>query len=469
MLTFARPALLAAGALAALVPLALHLIARRPPQRVALPTLRFLAPDPRTAIRVRRRPTDLLLLALRVLLLLLLGGAAAGPAWLPRQHGTAELVLLDRSAGMRGPAWRAAVEAARRRLLGPDGRARGSLVVFDTAAMRVEPRAVTAALLDSLAGSAPGTVAPSYAAALRAIPGAARELRGADSVRVTLLSALRWDGWRPGLAYVRRAAWPGSLTLPVLPTSSDSVASGGATSGRRGTAFVVAQPGGGGYVAAALGATGWTVRANAVDAATDSVAAYFVLARVDADEAARLIRAARAGATVVVSGAEAAGAFGDALPWQSSGAGAATSGDLLLASGIRLTGAEGGASGGPAAGAHLIASWEDGRPAGAMARVGRGCLVYLAAGLESGTSPLSATYPRAVDALARSCAAAGEARGAALLDEGARAILRGDGRPAAVPVASFAARAGGIELRRWVLAAALLVALLETLLAYGRR
>ncbi|MEW5931547.1 MAG: BatA domain-containing protein, partial [Gemmatimonadota bacterium] len=137
MLQFARPALLAAGVLAALVPLLLHLIARRPPERTALPTARFLSPDARTAIRLRRRPTDLLLLALRMLLLALLGAAAAGPAWLPRQRGTAELVLLDRSAAMDRRAWAAAVGEARRALLGPDGAARGALVLFDSAAAPV--------------------------------------------------------------------------------------------------------------------------------------------------------------------------------------------------------------------------------------------------------------------------------------------------------------------------------------------
>ena len=77
MLTLAVPAFLVAGALAMLVPLALHLIRRRPPLRAPLPTARFLVEDPRNAVRVSR-PTDLPLLALRMLLLLLLGfGAGA--------------------------------------------------------------------------------------------------------------------------------------------------------------------------------------------------------------------------------------------------------------------------------------------------------------------------------------------------------------------------------------------------------
>jgi hypothetical protein len=43
MLTLGAPLFLLAGALAALVPLALHLIRRRPPSRSPLPTARFLS------------------------------------------------------------------------------------------------------------------------------------------------------------------------------------------------------------------------------------------------------------------------------------------------------------------------------------------------------------------------------------------------------------------------------------------
>src|SRR3712207_53890 len=120
MLTLGIPAFLVAGALAMLVPLALHLIRRRPPMRAPLPTARFLVEDPRNAVRVSR-PTDLPLLALRMLLLLLLGFALARPAWLPTPEGTSTVVLLDRGAAMQGDGWRAAVGEARRSLLDPAG------------------------------------------------------------------------------------------------------------------------------------------------------------------------------------------------------------------------------------------------------------------------------------------------------------------------------------------------------------
>ncbi|HEX2093353.1 MAG TPA: BatA domain-containing protein, partial [Longimicrobiaceae bacterium] len=299
MLTFARPVLLAAGLLAALLPLALHLIARRPPERVALPTVRFLTPDPRTAVRIRRRPTDLPLLALRILLLVLLGAAAAGPAWLPRRAGTAELVLLDGGAGMRGEAWWRAVDAARSTLLSPGGEPRGDLLLFDTAAVRIPARRVTPALLDSLGEAGPAGAPSDYAAALRALPSAARELRGADSVRVTLVSALRRGGWRPGLAHLRRAAWPGSIRLEEVASGTDAAPPDRAAGTPRRRAVVIARPGGGRYVAAALGAAGWEVPEDRAGA--DSVAAYVVASTPDAPSAGRMLGAVRGGATAVVA------------------------------------------------------------------------------------------------------------------------------------------------------------------------
>lgn len=463
MLDFARPALLGAGLFAALVPLALHLVARHPPERVALPTARFLSPDARTAVRVRRRPTDLLLLALRMLLLALLGAAAAGPAWLPRREGTVELVLLDRSAAMDGPAWAAAVGEARRALLGADGRVRGTLVLFDSAAVPVGGADLTPALFDSLAAAGAGAAAPDYGAALRSVAPAARGMGGADSVRVTLLSSLRWDGWRPGLSAVRRAAWPGAIRVPRLPVAADSTAPAAPPS--RGGAVVSAADGRGGYVAAALGAAGW-----AVGPAGDSAAVYFLLGPVSPAAASRARGAVGSGATVVVAGAVPAG-WEDAPPWETAGAGdegRGAGGVLVFDDGTRLDGAAGRGAGRPRRGARVLAAWEDGRPAVAAARVGRGCVVHVETELEAGSLPLSASFPRAVDRLARGCEEPGSATGGTRLDEGARATLRGGG-PASVAVASLAGAGGGVPLGRWVLGAALLLALLETALAYGRR
>lgn len=468
MLAFSAPAFLVAGALAALVPLALHLIARRPPVRAALPTLRFLARDPRVALRLQR-PTDLPLLALRMLWILLLGAGLAGPSWTPAREGTADLVLLDRSAGMEGAAWSMAVEEARRALLGPEGEPRGSLVLFDTAAVRVPPGAVTAVWLDSLASAGPGGAPADYAAALRALPLAARELRGADSVRAILLSTLRWEGWRPGLPHLRRAAWPGALRLPVLP--GDAGPDPSSPSERVARAVVLAPEGEGGYATAALAATGWKVSAGGE--LPDSAAAYLVLSPVAPEVVGRLLDAARGGATVVVASGQPAAPLRDALPWRWNGEdGGEAPGALAFGPELRLAGAAEHAGGRPSPGARWLAVWEDGRPAAAAAPLGEGCLVYLAAPLEGGSLPLSAAFPRAVDRLARACedADGGVPAGmrAAPLDAGARALLRGDGAEE-VPAREVEGGGGGLPLGRWVLLGALAVALAETALAYGRR
>ncbi|HYW08373.1 MAG TPA: BatA domain-containing protein, partial [Longimicrobium sp.] len=447
MLTWGSPAFLAAGALAALVPLLLHLIRRRPPNRAALPTTRFLTDDPRTSIRASR-PTDLLLLALRVLFLLLAGAAFARPLWVPAPRGTREIVLLDRGTSVANPAgWRRGVEAARRALLAPDGSTRGELILFDTTATRVPTARITAALFDSLASSASPSAEVNYAAALRAVPPTVRELRGADSIRITLLSALRWGGWRDGIGALRPVAWPGTLVVRDLGIAS--APSAPADSARRSVAVV----GGGRFAGLALSAAGWVLE----DIPTGVI---FQLAPLDGAGAAAVRQRVNAGATLVVD---------------PSGAGAATflpvdgpiaratddAGEVWFSPELRLAGAARRVALRPRPGATVLAAWDDGRPAAVAARVGRGCVVVFGTKLEEGALPLSPAFPLAMDRLARGCDPEGDARSPLVpLDRGAREILRGSG-PATLAASSMAA-GSGTPLGRWLLGAALLVALAET-------
>ncbi|HEU4455238.1 MAG TPA: BatA domain-containing protein [Longimicrobium sp.] len=465
VITFGAPLLLLAGALAALVPLALHLIRRRPPTRAALPTARFLSEDARTSVRLSR-PTDLLLLALRMLLLLLAGAALARPRWLPAPEGTSEIVLLDRGAAMApGGGWTRAVGLARRALLTEDGTARGELVLFDTAAVRVERRRVTAALFDSLVAARPDAPRASYAAALGAILPAARELRGADSVRVTLLSRPRWSAWSDGLPLFRESTWRGAVALPDLgpaPAAGDSAA--GAGDAKR--AMVVGSPRAGQFAAPALEATGWSVRRadGIAPLPADSAGVYVVLAPSSPAVGAALAERARAGATVLIGRAGATAEMGSVLPWTGIGRESRPGGWMWIG-GLRLSASD-AARGQPKPGAIPIAFWDDGRPAAVAARVGRGCVVFAATDLEGGEMPFSAAYPRALDRLARGCdPSVGE--GDAPLDAGARAVLRGSG-PAALSASEIPGAGGGIPLGRWVMAVALLVAIAETVVAYRR-
>jgi hypothetical protein len=464
MLTLGAPLFLLAGALAALIPLALHLIRRRPPTRSPLPTARFLSEDARSSIRVSR-PTDRLLMALRMLLLLLAGAAFARPSWTPAPRGTREVVLLDRSAAMRdSDAWRRAVEQARRTLLAPDRSARGDLVLFDTSAVHVPQRRLTTATFDSLAAAGPSANPASYAAALRAIDPAARTLRGADSVRVTMLSALRWGGWRPGMAALRQAAWPGAirlqdLTSPIPPNTATS-----REPEPRRNAVVIASGVTGRFVVPALEAIGWTTRA--VDRLPSIPADVRLIVAIR--PAGDLRALAEAGATVVADAGSAGSLMPGWLPIQSTTTRLRSdAGDLWFGPDLRLPGATARADIRPKRGATVLAAWDDGRPAVVAARLGKGCVVYAGTRLEDGALPLSPAFPRALERMARACNR--EPTGDAMLplDAGARAILAGRG--ATVINAAAGGGAGSVPLGRWLMAATLLVALAETFFAYWRR
>ena len=78
MIAAAFPGFLLAGVLFAVLPIALHLLTRRPPERKPLPTAQFLARDARTLLRLRRRPTDLWLLLVRVLFAVTVAATCAG-------------------------------------------------------------------------------------------------------------------------------------------------------------------------------------------------------------------------------------------------------------------------------------------------------------------------------------------------------------------------------------------------------
>jgi len=469
VITFGTPAFLLAGALAALVPLALHLIRRRPPARAPLPTERFLAPNPRTSVRVSR-PTDPLLLALRMLLLFLAGAAFARPAWLPDARGASEIVLLDRGAAMAsGDGALQAVAVARQRLLGADGEPRGELVLFDTAAVRVPRRRVSPALFDSLA-AAPAFASPArYAAALRAIPGAARELRGADSVRVTLVTRPRWSGWSDGIAPLRRAVWPGAIDLVAVTEAGgvDSAITDTVAAAKQALYLADPRDRATQYPAAALGAVGWTVTVVAPGQPLPPAGAGLIVigSPLPSEMAREVVVRAERGATLLVD----AGAISsiDPLPWAKAARTDSVAGAIWFDDGLQLSGAAARVLGGRSRGAAVIAAWDDGQPAAVARRMGRGCVVVVGTALGRGEMVMEGTYPRALGRLARGCESTETAGADAPLDAGARAVRRGAG-PAMAAARAVTAPGGGTALGRWVMAAALLVAAAETFFAYRR-
>ena len=96
-MTFLAPGFLVAALAAGLATIALHFIAWRRPDDLLLPTARFV-PDQSSRRSARAaRPSDLLLLALRLALLALIGVALARPMLAPRRAGMARVIAVDRS------------------------------------------------------------------------------------------------------------------------------------------------------------------------------------------------------------------------------------------------------------------------------------------------------------------------------------------------------------------------------------
>ena len=95
-MTFLAPGWLLAGALGALMVVAIHLLARRNPRPYPLPTTRFIPERPASAAALARRPSDLLLLLLRATAVFWLGLAFSQPVFPPPRH-TALIALVDRT------------------------------------------------------------------------------------------------------------------------------------------------------------------------------------------------------------------------------------------------------------------------------------------------------------------------------------------------------------------------------------
>ena len=105
-MTFLHPWAVVIGAVAAAVPLVVHLLTRPRPVRMPLSTIRFL----REAIqqqRTRHRLRDFIILALRTLAILLIALAVAQPQWgerpLVSEHQAGDslrVVILDQSQSM---------------------------------------------------------------------------------------------------------------------------------------------------------------------------------------------------------------------------------------------------------------------------------------------------------------------------------------------------------------------------------
>ena len=496
MLAFAAPAFLVAGALLALAPLALHMLARTPPERRPLPTARFLSPDRRTRLRLRP-PTDRGLLALRMAFIVLLCAAFAGPVWAPDRDGGRVVVLLDAGAGM-APVWGAALGAARERV-----GAGGTLVVFDTTARIADDALAT---LDSLSAAGPGAAAGDYLAALRGLRAAGAALP-AESASAVLVTRPRWGAWSPGVTTAREAAWAGRIEVVALevgepaPEGAGSRAVGpdaaspsfpGPRSSTAARPVRIDAPGDHPlrpYLHAALEALGHDVTGDQRGSGDGDAPGNGIT--VVADTRTAEPAAARAG-TAQRSPALARGRLvlpgGRALDgWRPAEDGLAVRARTASSGGAP---APGGASPpGGAGGPVLLPVWEDGRPAATVTVAGDHCVARLDAAPVRPGAAGDPSFPRLLQALIAACArgpggvsaegpgtgplapggaaAADAALAGVPLDAGALALLRAESL--AEWVALERPEGAGRSLARWALALALLLAVAEGLTSYGRR
>jgi hypothetical protein len=208
-MSFLAPWLLVAGALGAAGIVALHLLTTRRPPPAPLPTARFVPESDVRAVARARRPTDLVLLALRALAVLAIGAAFARPVLDAEGPSVRTIVALEwtRAVADTGEALRVA-----RAELG----AGGAVIVFDSAAREVP-------IADSLHDlqspqAAVGALTSVFPAAIAA---ADRIARGADSVRLVIVSPFS-AGSLDAATHAWRDAWPGRIDVRIVRAAADT-------------------------------------------------------------------------------------------------------------------------------------------------------------------------------------------------------------------------------------------------------
>ena len=217
MLSFFAPGYLFAALAAAGALVAAHFIVRRQPRAMTLPTARFVPDAPVLTTGWDRRPTDLLVLVLRVLCVLLAGLALAGPFLRERSGASAKLILADRSRA-----------------------------VSDTSELRDSIAAIRAdgdVVIEYGAAAERGSLSAGLVAAARA----ASQFRGGpDSVQLVIVSSFAAEELDAATARVRNE-WPGSARLvrvaaPIIADSMRRPALVGQQSDPLAVALAVARP-----------------------------------------------------------------------------------------------------------------------------------------------------------------------------------------------------------------------------------
>jgi hypothetical protein len=187
------------GVAAAVV--ALHFIVTRQPRAAVLPTARFVPNLPANATARATRPSDLLLMLLRVLLVLLIGAGLARPIFKPSRNKSARVILVDASRSVGDIA--AVRDSAARYYRDGD-----AMIVFDSAAKVVAGKAGDSIRTMTKSGRE-GRLSGALVSALR-VGSSLRD--NADSLDLFIVSPLASDEFDAATDSIR-SLWKGKATL----------------------------------------------------------------------------------------------------------------------------------------------------------------------------------------------------------------------------------------------------------------
>jgi hypothetical protein len=425
-MTFLAPGFLWGAALVATATTLLHLLAWRRPPTVPLPTARFVPERTMRAMTRTVRLSDVALLLLRVTLIGCAGVALARPVLAARPTGSVRVILADLSRAV------ASREEVRERVRA-HARDDDVVIAFDGRANTLP----SVAAFDSLiAGGGDSEEAGALTAALVAVTRAAERLRAThDTVAVVLVSPLLAEELDAATLAVR-AQWEGAIThVPVAARKPE-------------------EPG-------AL-----AVRAEA----DDPVRVALTVVPVVPDESGESRRLVRGAPGAPDSAWLREGRDRLLVAWPADGAAADTAYGVLSAAGAYVGVMPRGAAAGattPDADTRVVARWADGSPAAEERAVGGGCLRTVRVPVPgAGDQVLSAAFARLARDLVAPCGGAMDTTRAA-----ATVVRALTTAPAPGPAASVTRTPADAERSRrlsaWLLAAALLLSLVELAVRRG--
>lgn len=212
-MTFLAPAFLFGAIAVAAGIAALHFIVTRQPRASVLPTARFVPDSPATAIVRDTRPSDLLLMLLRMLIVLAAGAALAKPVFQAGRQPMGRVFLVDASRSTSN--MREAADSVRALYRSGD-----AIVVFDSA---IRTPGLTSP--DSLAKASRSDATGNLSAALIASLRQGSALRDkADSMELVVVSPLMAEERDAATDSIRKLWHDHARLIHVSAAAADSLA-----------------------------------------------------------------------------------------------------------------------------------------------------------------------------------------------------------------------------------------------------